>query len=329
MGSNKNIWDIQKMQNYCDEFAIGYIVLDTKIVDKGYQKQLWALLKCPIPEHEPVWMWWNHFTHDRRCKHCKPERLRKTLSKNLNEVEKIFNEYGYTIDNLDDFKNVDTCIACTDKEGFKYYTNISSLKAHNGSASKYKKANPYAMYNIKLFCSLFRPEYEFISEEYKGIKEEYKWRYNGKFDDENNHNREFVCTADAFIHGMAKHPDVLMSSLEQECQRLLNLYDLSHETQKTFEGCKYKNLLRFDFYIPKYNICIEMDGLQHDVPIDYFGGIKYLKETKKRDGIKNDYCKEHGINLIRIKQIELTNITEIEDILKRELTKLHVHIRVG
>ena len=30
--------------------------------------------------------------------------------------------------------------------------------------------------------------------------------------------------------------------------------------QKSFDGCKYKQKLNFDFYIPSKNMCIEYDG---------------------------------------------------------------------
>lgn len=76
-------------------------------------------------------------------------------------------------------------------------------------------------------------------------------------------------------------------------------------TQKTFDGCAHEKLLRFDFYIPELNTCIEYDGEQHYRPVDFSGkgtvyAIKEFELTKKRDGIKNKYCRDNNINLIRI-----------------------------
>jgi len=73
------------------------------------------------------------------------------------------------------------------------------------------------------------------------------------------------------------------------------------DRQKTFSDCIYKSKLYFDFYLPEYNICIEFDGAQHYVPVDFFGGVDNLIVTKKRDTIKNNFCEENNINLIRIK----------------------------
>lgn len=74
--------------------------------------------------------------------------------------------------------------------------------------------------------------------------------------------------------------------------------------KKTFDGCENINKLYFDFYLPEYNTCIEYDGLQHFKSIEHFGGKKGLKETQKRDKIKDEYCKNNNIRLLRIKYNE-------------------------
>ncbi|HFD2033426.1 TPA: hypothetical protein ACF2DD_002003 [Clostridium perfringens] len=86
-----------------------------------------------------------------------------------------------------------------------------------------------------------------------------------------------------------------------------------------FEGCKYKYTLPFDFYIEEYNLCIEFDGEQHYKALKHFGGDKKLKITQKRDKVKNKYCKDNNINLLRIPYYELD---EIENILDEELDRL-------
>ena len=41
--------------------------------------------------------------------------------------------------------------------------------------------------------------------------------------------------------------------------------------------------------------------MPHFEPIEFFGGDVSLKETQKRDQIKNEYCEENNIKLLRIK----------------------------
>ena len=96
------------------------------------------------------------------------------------------------------------------------------------------------------------------------------------------------------------------SSREIYIENLLIENNLNYATQYTFKDCKSdKNyVLRFDFAIfdneHKLLLLIEYDGQQHFYPIDYFGGESGFVEIQKRDNIKNKYCIENGIPLIRL-----------------------------
>lgn len=94
------------------------------------------------------------------------------------------------------------------------------------------------------------------------------------------------------------------SKMENYIESLLLENNIIYNKQKTFEGCKYKNKLRFDFYLPKYNICIEFDGIQHFKPIRFFGGKKRFILQKMKDEIKNRYCLDNGIKLIRFNYLQ-------------------------
>ena len=59
-------------------------------------------------------------------------------------------------------------------------------------------------------------------------------------------------------------------------------------------------MLPFDFYIPKYNLIIEYDGFHHFYPVNGGGGEEKFKLTQENDAIKNKYCKENDITLLRI-----------------------------
>lgn len=91
---------------------------------------------------------------------------------------------------------------------------------------------------------------------------------------------------------------------ENKIREFLIKNKIQHEIQYKFKGCKYKNLLKFDFYLPHYNICIEYNGAQHYRPVKYWGGEKTLKEIKLRDNIKKEYCEKNNIKLIVIRYNE-------------------------
>lgn len=103
---------------------------------------------------------------------------------------------------------------------------------------------------------------------------------------------------------------------EDLIERFLIRKEISYEKQKTFPGCRYKKALQFDFYLPSFELCIEYDGIQHFKSVEFFGGDNGLKETQKRDSIKNEFCKKTGIKLVRV---SYDSLDTLECILNKEL----------
>ncbi len=100
-------------------------------------------------------------------------------------------------------------------------------------------------------------------------------------------------------------------------ERAISQYLSSHNIlfihQKKFDKCLYKRKLPFDFYIPRYNLCIEYQGEFHYIPLDFAGGQENLKEFKIKDSIKEKFCLESGIMLLKIPYWEKSNICSILD----------------
>ena len=101
---------------------------------------------------------------------------------------------------------------------------------------------------------------------------------------------------------------------ENTIWNLLKQHTIKFEFQKRFSDCKDKNTLPFDFFIPKYNLCIEFQGSQHYDPGFYIRkkksqeeGIKKYLIQKKHDEIKKNYCIQNNINFLEIKYTEDIN----------------------
>lgn len=78
---------------------------------------------------------------------------------------------------------------------------------------------------------------------------------------------------------------------------IFNSLGIEYQVQKAFDDFD----MRFDFFLPKYNIAIECDGAQHFRSINSeWGSNTKLQETRSRDEAKKKYCEEHGIKLIQI-----------------------------
>jgi len=69
-------------------------------------------------------------------------------------------------------------------------------------------------------------------------------------------------------------------------------------------------LLRFDFYIPSLNLCIEFQGEQHYGKQTGFFKSSY-KTTQKHDKLKRQYCQDHNIKLLEISYKDYDKIEEI------------------
>ena len=93
----------------------------------------------------------------------------------------------------------------------------------------------------------------------------------------------------------------------------LNKHRINYIVQNRFDDCLSDEGYRipFDFYIPSRRTCIEFDGIQHYQPVEYFGGQTAYEKVKINDKIKNDYCEDNYINLIRIRWDQIDDIQQI------------------
>jgi len=93
--------------------------------------------------------------------------------------------------------------------------------------------------------------------------------------------------------------------------------NIKYIQQYKFNDCIYKQHLLFDFYLPDYNVCIEYDGEFHFEPrYNDINNVEFDK-TKIRDNIKNEYCDNNHIKLIRIPYYDFN---DIDIILSKYLT---------
>jgi len=135
------------------------------------------------------------------------------------------------------------------------------------------------------------------------------YNYTGYFDRMN-----IMCKVCGHIWDSTPHnidrgvgcPECNSSNGERSVMKWFDTYNIQYEREKSYS--KLVGIggspLRYDFYLPKYNILIEYDGRQHFIPIISFGGLSGYLNTRNHDKRKNEYCDKHGIRLIRIRYDE-------------------------
>lgn len=110
--------------------------------------------------------------------------------------------------------------------------------------------------------------------------------------------------------------DNLVSKGERKVRSCLFSMGISFETEKEFDNLinpDTKANLRFDFYLPEYNAVIEYDGSHHHTSNSkYHKGCKksFIKQ-KKKDYIKDKYCKDNKIYMLRLDGSHYNKIASI------------------
>ena len=109
------------------------------------------------------------------------------------------------------------------------------------------------------------------------------------------------------------------SKIEKEIIKYFYKNNINFKSQKTYKECINIHMLRFDFYLMDFDFLIEYDGEQHFLPHS-FNKIKNisvdvcnnnLESIIKKDNIKNTYCINNKITLLRIHYKDQNNIEEI------------------
>lgn len=113
------------------------------------------------------------------------------------------------------------------------------------------------------------------------------------------------------LNGSVNSCGCLVSIGEEKLQKILTEIGIKYERQKTFKDLKNpktNRALKFDFYLPDYNCCIEYDGKSHYESNGGWNTEENFQKVKYRDSIKNSYCEKNNILLIRIPYFDLDNI---------------------
>ena len=109
-----------------------------------------------------------------------------------------------------------------------------------------------------------------------------------------------------------------LSKGEEKIKTILTKNNINFETQKTFNDLinpKTNCKLKFDFFLPDYNIIIEYNGEQHTQEIPYWGGKEGLKERQERDEIKENWFLSHPeYTFIKISYLQYDKLS-LQDLL--------------
>lgn len=234
----------------------------------------------------------------RGCKDCGIETLTKLFSMSTEDfIEKSKNRFGTIFDySLTEYINKQT--------------KVKIICSTHGVFEQY----PWSHLTCLHGCQKCSKTHRYSTEEYiEKVKEKHGEKYDysltkyvrGKDD------IMIICPEHGEFKQNASHhmqgvgcPDCNESKGEKKVARILDKYNIKYERQKKFDKCKNIYHLPFDFYIEDYNLIIEYDGKQHFKAVKFFGGEEGYKKRQINDEIKNKFCSDNYINLLRIKYNE-------------------------
>jgi len=232
------------------------------------------------------------------CPKCfnKGKNTKDNFIKKSNIIHKIFYNYDKTI-YVDAFTKV--IITCPIHGDFEQIPN-SHLSGYGciKCSDRYNKKYEYTINANKVHNNL----YDYSLMDYINNKTEIKiiCKEHGIFlQRPDNHLQGDVC------------PICRETKGERKIRTILEQKNIKYEYQKKFNGCIDIRKLPFDFYIKDLNLIIEFDGKQHYESISHWGGNKTFIDQQKKDKIKNEYCKNNNIHLLRIMYYDYNNIEEI------------------
>ena len=105
--------------------------------------------------------------------------------------------------------------------------------------------------------------------------------------------------------------------------KVLSKLGIKYYREFKFSDCKDKRKLPFDFYLPDYNLCIEYDGKQHFDRDSKF----YSTDLVKHDRIKDQFCLDNNINLLRIKYTSDT-LSSVRKLILESVAGIEANSRV-
>lgn len=107
---------------------------------------------------------------------------------------------------------------------------------------------------------------------------------------------------------------------EQNIEYIYNSYNKYCKNPKTNHG------LYFDFYLPKYNTYIEVDGNQHYVKHSFWDKYESFEDRKFRDDIKDEWIlNNNGVKMIRICPEKIMKVDILNIIREKEFKILKMY----
>ena len=298
-----NPYTIQNIKYYVEKNKIKCELLSNKYNGSGGILEF----KCHCGNHFKTS--WDSFYNNNiyECQQCAIQRRAESHRLEINEVKQRFIDNGYIpLFNL--YENNSEKLLCKNSEGYMGEINLNNISSGMNFGA-FSTSNNYFSYNINHFIEINNINCDLINVDKNKITFKCKC---GNY---------FTTTFASFKRGKRQCDECsnVKSKYEIKVEDWLNVNNIKFNNQYKYNDCKNIYSLPFDFYLPNYNILIEVNGIQHYKSIKYWGGEKGFAEQQKRDKIKYNYCKLNNIHIIILPYFEFKKNNGYIKILTKDL----------
>lgn len=217
-----------------------------------------------------------------------------------------------------EYVNNRTNMDCIDENGFKYSLSYGAI--NNKRKQSFNIISPYNKFsidNMKLYIkNKFNIDIDILTIKYINEKQqlEIKCSCGCQYTATWNHLQQ---GCDLFCYNCRKSNNSILTNY---VSKYLDNQHILYIREYRFFDCKYKKPLSFDFYLPQYNCCIEVNGKQHYYNNKWFS--QSLEQRQFYDNIKKQYCIDKNIQLIILPYWLIYNNGKEKDTYKSIINKI-------
>lgn len=265
-------------------------------------KNAFSIVKVICPIHGEISIEYNSYMNSKTgCEKCGHILTSQTLATSKEEVKKIVEGKNNNILlNPEDYVNIYTknlkvvCGSC----GKPFITSLSSIE-HSGGRCE-SCGHEYEKELIRLPIEEVKKRIESVNGNKLLNPEQYVGNGESNLEILCSCGRTFTTSLSNYEYSNVNRCQICskrVSKSELYVASILEKYKINYISEHKFEDCADKKPLPFDFYLTDYNCCVEFDGIHHYKPI--YGEDRFAI-TKAHDEMKDNYCNNNGIQLIRI-----------------------------
>jgi hypothetical protein len=317
--SGRKRWDYESVKKFVEENS------ECKLISTSYKhcdEKLTFQCKCGKIFKTTFTHFKENYGKREGQKQCPECGIKKQKLKKRKPYEKVKEEIESNGCKLltpqNEYKGTQYKVKVKCKCGDIFECSPNTMKMYNKyQCNKCSGKQKLTLKEVKEWIKHNAPGYEFLSKKYKGVD----YKYEMKCPKGHIFSKRFG----HFYHGGDRCPVCISSSGENAIVEYLTKHNIEFKRQYSFPNCKRVQVLHFDFAVfnqGELYCLIEFDGQQHFEPCGFGSSeeeaLEKFRIQKECDEIKNKYCKDNNILLIRIPYWELQNI---EMILNKHLMK--------